>query len=33
MMLYFSGREIEKPAYDKETLFVVGIHVEDILKL
>ena len=25
MLDYFVGREIEKPAYDKETLFVVGI--------
>ena len=27
------GREIEKTAYDKETLFVVGIQPEDILKI
>ena len=34
-VVFFTGREIEKtPAYDKETLFVVGIQpVEDILKI
>ena len=34
-VIFFTGREIEKtPAYDKETLFVVGIQpVEDILKI
>ena len=34
-VVFFTGREIEKtPAYDKETLFVVGIPpVEDILKI